>query len=30
MDYMNDVWLRAFVRNKIDGCYIFQLEDGIP
>lgn len=30
MDYMNDVWLRAFVRNKIDGFCIFQLEDGIP
>lgn len=30
MDYMNIIWLRAFVRNKIDGFCIFQMEDGIP
>ena len=30
MTYMNNVWLRAFVRNKIDGFCIFHLEDGIP
>lgn len=30
MDYMNNVWLRAFVHNKIDGFCIFQLEEEIP
>lgn len=30
MNYMNKVWLRAFVRDKIDGFCIFQLEEDIP
>lgn len=30
MAYMNDVWLRSFVRNKADAFCIFQLIDDTP